>query len=69
MQRSALSIFAVATRGRDRPGPVALAIFAMLLMPTFDLFPLGYHRLAGMLALLVLTSPVRAEDRALGYST
>ena len=29
----------------------------MLAMPTFDLFPLSYHRLAGMLLLLGLTSP------------
>ena len=29
----------------------------MLAMPTFDLFPLSYHRLAGMLLLLGLTAP------------
>lgn len=55
-----LALHAVALGGRSRPGAVALAIFAMLVMPTFDLFPLGHHRLAGMLALLWITAPRRA---------
>jgi hypothetical protein len=29
----------------------------MLAMPTFDVFPLGYHRLVGMLWLLWLVAP------------
>ena len=41
----------------DRPALVAALVFAMLLMPTFDVFPLGHHRLAGMLGLLWLTRP------------
>lgn len=56
-----LAIFAVARRGADRPGSVALWGYLMLAMPTFDVFPLGYHRLAGMLGLLWLTSPRRAS--------
>jgi hypothetical protein len=52
-----LALWAVATRWRERPGGLALGIFLMLAMPTFDLFPLSYHRLAGMLLLLALTSP------------
>jgi hypothetical protein len=52
-----LAIHAVATRGRERPGAVAACILAMLAMPTFDVFPLGHHRLAGMLGLLLLTAP------------
>ena len=59
-----LALHAVALRGHDRAVPVALAIFAMLLMPTFDLFPLGHHRLAGMLVLLGLTSPRSARRRS-----
>jgi hypothetical protein len=54
-----LVIYAVARRGAERPGWIALCGFAVLAMPTFDLFPLGYHRLAGMLGLLVLTAPRR----------
>jgi hypothetical protein len=34
---------------------VALGLFLMLGMPTFDLFPLSLHRLGGMLLLLALT--------------
>jgi hypothetical protein len=52
-----LAIEAVATRGRERPGAIAAAAFLMLGMPTFDLYPLGYHRAAGLLWLLVLTRP------------
>jgi hypothetical protein len=52
-----LALWAVATRWRERPGLLALGIFLMLAMPTFDLFPLSYHRLAGMLLLLGLTPP------------
>jgi hypothetical protein len=47
-----LALAAIALRGRERPGLVALGIFLMLAMPTFDLFPLSAHRLAGMLLLL-----------------
>jgi len=52
-----LALWAVATRWQERPGLLALGIFLMLAMPSFDLFPLSYHRLAGMLLLLGLTSP------------
>ena len=60
-----LALWAVAMRWRDRPGALALGIFLMLAMPTFDVFPLSYHRLAGMLLLLALTSPgavARADE-------
>jgi hypothetical protein len=59
-----LALWAVALRGRDRPGLVALGIFLMLCMPTFDLYPLSLHRLAGMLMLLGLTPPRRLPDAA-----
>jgi alpha-1,2-mannosyltransferase len=52
-----LAIFAVALLGKERPLGVAAGLFAMLAMPTFDVFPLGYHRLAGMLWLLWLAAP------------
>jgi hypothetical protein len=52
-----LAIHALATRGRERPVAVVACILAMLAMPTFDVFPLGHHRLAGMLGLLLLTPP------------
>ncbi len=52
------ALAAIALRGRERPGLVALGIFLMLGMPTFDLFPLSAHRLGGMLLLLAL-APAR----------
>jgi hypothetical protein len=55
-----LVILAVATRWRERPLAVAVSVFLVLGMPTFDLFPLSYHRAAGLIALLVVTRPGRA---------
>jgi hypothetical protein len=52
-----LALVACVARGADRPGLVALGLFLMLAMPTFDLFPFGYHRFAGMLVLLAASSP------------
>jgi Glycosyltransferase family 87 len=67
-------IWAAAAVGREHPWALGAATFLMICMPTFDLFPLSSHRLAGLLWLLVLTSPPRraftagAEDeRAAGY--
>ena len=59
-----LALWAVALRGVERPGLVALGIFLMLGMPTFDLFPLSLHRLAGMLLLLALTPARRLDPSA-----
>ena len=50
-----LALVAVSLRGLERPGLVALGLFLVFGMPTFDLFPLSLHRLAGMLLLLALT--------------
>jgi hypothetical protein len=52
-----LVIVAWASRGGDRPLAVLTASALVIGLPTFDFFPLSYHRLAGLLALLVLTSP------------
>jgi len=57
-----LALMACSARVGDRPGLVALGLFAMLAMPTFDLFPLGYHRVAGLCLLLGLTQPSRTAD-------
>jgi hypothetical protein len=54
-----LVILAVATRWRERPLAVAVSVFLLLGMPTFDLFPLSYHRAAGLIGLLVVTRPGR----------
>jgi len=55
-----LVILAVATKWRERPLAVAVSVFLMLGMPTFDLFPLSYHRAAGLLGLLAVTRPSRS---------
>jgi hypothetical protein len=59
-----LAISAVALRGRERPIAVIAAIFLALGMPTFDLFPLSYHRAVGLIALLLLTAPRAKRDDA-----
>jgi hypothetical protein len=59
-----LVLVAVATRVPERTGAVALGAFLMLGMPTFDLFPLGYHRLAGLLLLLWLTPALPPAARS-----
>jgi len=56
-----LVILAIATRWRARPLAVAASAFLMLGMPTFDLFPLSYHRAAGLLGLLAVTRPSRPK--------
>jgi hypothetical protein len=57
-----LALVACASRGGDRPGLLALGLFATLAMPTFDLYPLAYQRLAGLCLLLGLTGPGRTRD-------
>jgi hypothetical protein len=52
-----LVILAFATRWRESPVALAVCAFLILGMPTFDLFPLSYHRGVGLLGLLVVTRP------------
>ncbi len=54
-----LMLLGAAWRGRERPGALALAGLLVFGLPTFDLFPLSYHRAAGLLLLLGLTRPPR----------
>ena len=57
-----LVIVAVAMKWRERPLAVAISAFLVLGMPTFDLYPLSYHRLAGLIGLLAVTRPARAVN-------
>lgn len=52
-----LALVAVVAQGVARPGLVTLGVFLALAMPTFDVFPIGYHRMAGLILLLALTAP------------
>lgn len=50
-------VWAFATNGMHKPLRVLVAAFLMLVPPTFDVFPLSYHRLAGLLLLLYWCPP------------
>ena len=50
-------IWSAATKGIKNPWKVGLAAFLMLGFPVFDVFPFSYHRIVGLVILLVLTSP------------
>jgi len=52
-----LAVWAVATGGPSRPWPIGVALLLMFAVPTFDVFLLSYHRIAGLLMLVVLTPP------------
>jgi len=58
-----IAIFAAAAAGARRPLFVAAACTLIFALPTFDVFPASYHRLAGLLMLLGAVSP-EAERRA-----
>jgi hypothetical protein len=52
-------LLAVILIGRRKPAQVAICAFLMLGLPTFDVFPFSYHRIAGLLMLLYLLKPSR----------
>jgi hypothetical protein len=56
-----LVIHAAAGPGRERPVAVAVAAFLAIGLPTVDLFPLSYHRAAGLVWLLSMTAPGRPK--------
>lgn len=52
-----LALWAIALRGKDKPGWVGFATVCIFVLPPFDIFPFSYLRMFGVIALLVLTSP------------
>jgi hypothetical protein len=52
-----IAVWAVATQGRQRPWLIALAIILMMGLPTFNVYPFSYHRIFGLLLLLVTMPP------------
>ena len=48
-------LWAVVARGAENPWKIGIGWFLMLVVPTFDLYPLSYHRVAGLIILLALT--------------
>lgn len=61
-----VALWAAVRRWRDRPLWVLLGIGLMLAAPVFDVFPLSYHRIVGLVILLVLTAPDRGGERVNG---
>jgi hypothetical protein len=52
-----LALWAIALRGKDKPGWLGIAISSIFILPPLDIFPFSYLRLFGVVALLCLTSP------------
>jgi len=52
-----LALWAVALRGKDRPGWLGIAITCIFVLPSFDIFPFNYLRMFGVVVLLLLASP------------
>jgi hypothetical protein len=60
-----LAVVAVARAGTQQPGRVALGAFLIFCLPTFDVFPLSYHRLAGLILLMrAVGGSQPTEDRS-----
>lgn len=57
-----LTLWVTALRGKDRPLAVFVAAVLVFCVPTFDLFPLSYHRMTGLVMLLLLASPANSGE-------
>lgn len=53
-----LILFSIVTFGDRKPWLVGIASLLILAIPTFDVFPLSYNRLFGLLTLLLATPPI-----------
>jgi hypothetical protein len=54
-----VAVWAFATVGRNLLPAAAVGAFLMFAVPVFDVYPLSYHRLAGLVLLLACTHPRR----------
>lgn len=52
-----LALWSIATCKSPQIVPIGIGIFLIFCMPTFDLFPLSFHRLIGLLMLVYFTAP------------
>jgi hypothetical protein len=52
-----LVVWAIALRGKDRPGWVGVAAACIFVLSPFDVFPFSYLRMFGAIVLMALTSP------------
>jgi hypothetical protein len=60
-----LSVVAIARCWKGSPFRVGFALILIFGLPTFDVFPLSYHRLLGLMILFAtVRGSVRAVDRS-----
>lgn len=59
------SLWIMITLGNRYPLQVGLSHLLIYMLPTFDIYPFSYHRLAGLLLLLFTASPKNIENRIL----
>ncbi|HET9913919.1 MAG TPA: glycosyltransferase family 87 protein [Anaerolineales bacterium] len=52
-----LALWAIAIRGREKPGWVGAGIVSIFILPPFDIFPFSFLRMFGVYLLLLLVSP------------
>lgn len=53
-----IALWAIVTRRQDKTWLTSVGTFLIFCLPTFDVFPLGHHRMLGLIILVYLTSPV-----------
>jgi hypothetical protein len=53
-------IYVAVTRGKEQPWRVGVGAFLICAVPVFDVFPLSYHRVAGLMLLLSASAPTSA---------
>jgi len=52
-----LALWAIAIRGREKPGWVGVGIVSIFILPPLDIFPFSFLRMFGVILLLWLVSP------------
>ncbi len=56
-----IALWAIVTREGDQRLLTGIGVFLIFCLPTFDFFPLGHHRMLGLLLLVYLTSPALVQ--------
>jgi Glycosyltransferase family 87 len=57
-----ISIWAIITCSRDDLRLVSIGTFLVFCVPIFEIFPLSFHRLAGLLIVVYLTAPAKIQE-------
>ncbi len=52
-----VALWAIIARKSDKPIPIAVGIFLVFCVPTFDFFPISFHRLVGLIMIVYFTNP------------